>query len=51
VAAFNPTFVGRLSATLPLGQSVGVFAVGAYGLFIIAALLLPETKGRELTPG
>jgi hypothetical protein len=25
-----------------------VFAVGAHGLIIAAALLLPETKGREL---
>src|SRR6266403_1257619 len=49
VAALNPFFVGVLSATLPLGQSIGVFAVIAYGILIVAALLLPETKGRELT--
>jgi len=49
IAAFNPFFVGALSATLPLGQSIGVFAIIAYGLLIIAALLLPETKGRVLT--
>jgi len=49
VAALNPFFVGMLSATLPLGQSIGVFAVAAYGLLIIAALMLPETKGRVLT--
>lgn len=49
IAALNPTFVGMLSATLPLGQSIGVFALIAYGLVIIAALLLPETKGRVLT--
>jgi MFS family permease len=49
VAALNPTFVGLLSATLPLGQSIGIFAVIAYGILIIAALLLPETKGRVLT--
>ena len=50
IAAMNPLFVGMLSATLPLGQSIGVFALIAYGLLITAALLLPETKGRELTP-
>src|SRR5215468_1155171 len=50
LAAFNPLLVGWLSATLPLGQSIGVFAVAAYGMLIVAALLLPETKGRELTP-
>jgi MFS family permease len=49
VAAMNPLFVGMLSAKLPLGQSIGVFAIAAYGLLILAALLLPETKGRVLT--
>lgn len=49
IAAMNPLFVGMLSAHLPLGQSIGVFALIAYGLLIIAALLLPETKGRVLT--
>jgi MFS family permease len=49
IAAMNPTFVGLLSATMPLGRSIGVFAAGAYGLLILAALLLPETKGRVLT--
>jgi MFS family permease len=49
VAALNPTFVGLLSAKLPLGQSIGIFALGAYGLVVIATLLLPETRGRELT--
>jgi MFS family permease len=49
VAALNPTFVGLLSATLPLGQSIGVFAAIAYGIVVVVALLLPETKGRVLT--
>lgn len=49
VASFAPTLVGMLSATLPLGQSIGVYALIAYGLLILAALLLPETKGRVLT--
>jgi MFS family permease len=49
VAALNPLLVGLLSATLPLGQSIGVFAILAYGILIVAALLLPETRGRELT--
>jgi hypothetical protein len=48
IAAMNPLFVGMLSATLPLGHSIGVFTVGAYGL-LAAALLLPETRGRLLT--
>lgn len=49
VASFNTLFVGMLSATMPLGQSIGVFALIAYGLLILAALMLPETKGRVLT--
>jgi MFS family permease len=49
IAALNPLFVGMLSAKLPLGQSIGIFAAGAYGLLILAALLLPETRGRVLT--
>jgi MFS family permease len=49
IAAMNPLFVGMLSATLPLGQSIGVFATIAYGLLAVAALLLPETKGLTLT--
>ncbi|HEY2754720.1 MAG TPA: MFS transporter [Pseudolabrys sp.] len=49
IAALNPLFVGMLSAKLPLGQSIGVFALIAYGLLIVAAMLLPETKGRVLT--
>jgi len=48
VAALNPPFVGLLSATVPLGQSIGIFAVVSYGVVIFAALMLPETKGRDL---
>jgi hypothetical protein len=47
--ALNPFFVGALSATLPLGQSIGIFAVIAYGILIVAALMLSETKGHVLT--
>ena len=47
--ALNPTLVGVLSTTLALGQAIGVFAGVAYGVAVVAALLLPETKGRELT--
>jgi MFS family permease len=49
VAALNPWLVGLLSASLPLGQSIGVFALIAYGLMAVAATLLPETRGRMLT--
>jgi hypothetical protein len=39
IATMNVGFVGLLSASLPLGQSIGVFALFAYGLVVIAALL------------
>jgi hypothetical protein len=48
IGALNPIFVGILSATLALGQAIGVFAGIAYGVVVIAALLLPETRGRDL---
>jgi MFS family permease len=49
IAAMNPLLVGVLSSSLPLGQSIGVFAVAAYGLVVVAASLLPETRGTKLT--
>jgi MFS family permease len=49
IAASNPFLVGLLSAVLPLGQSIGVFAAISYMVMIAAALALPETKGRALT--
>lgn len=43
-----PVLVGVLSATVPLGQAIAMFAAMAYGLAILAALLLPETRGTKL---
>jgi MFS family permease len=48
LAAFFPALVGRASATMPLGEAIGIFAAAAYALVVIAALALPETRGREL---
>src|SRR3954471_9591936 len=48
LGALFPTLVGVLSATMPLGQAIGIFTVAAYGLIIVAAALLPETKGKSL---
>lgn len=48
VAALFPTLVGLMGATLPLREAIGLFAAAAYGLLIVAALLLPETRGRAL---
>ena len=48
IGALFPALVGYISASVPLGQAIGIFTVSAYGLIIFAALLLPETKGRSL---
>jgi MFS family permease len=44
-----PVLVGTLAATIPLGQAIAIFAALAYGLAILAASLLPETRGTHLT--
>src|SRR3984957_791784 len=48
LGAIFPTLVGFLSATMSLGHAIAVFAVAAYALMILAVVLLPETRGREL---
>ena len=48
VGALFPALVGSLSAVIPLGEAIGASAIGAYGLIVIAALLLPETVGTSL---
>jgi MFS family permease len=48
VGAFVPAAVGTLSATIPLGESIGIVSLFGYGLIVIAAFLLPETRGRDL---
>ncbi|KVG64434.1 MFS transporter [Burkholderia pseudomultivorans] len=48
VGALFPFLIGALSKHYGLGASIGIFAVAAYGVMIVAALTLPETRGREL---
>ena len=48
LGALFPALVGYISASMPLGEAIGTFTIAAYGLIIMAALLLPETKGRSL---
>jgi hypothetical protein len=48
IAALFPLFIGALSDKLPIGTGIGIFAAGAYGVVILAALSLPETRGRQL---
>jgi MFS family permease len=48
IGAFFPTLVGFLSAKATLGTAIGIFAALSYAIVILAALALPETRGREL---
>ncbi|OZI17706.1 MFS transporter [Bordetella genomosp. 7] len=49
VGALFPTLVGYLSNSLGLAMAIGIFAGGAYAVVLLATLLLPETRGRELS--
>ncbi len=48
IGALFPALVGYLSAIVPLGQAIGIFAGSAYVVVIIAVSLLPETRGKAL---
>jgi MFS family permease len=48
IGALFPALVGWFSDQFPLGQAIGAVAALAYCLVILAALLLPETKAKEL---
>jgi fucose permease len=48
IGALFPTLVGFMSARMGLGHAISAFAAAAYLTMILATLLLPETKGREL---
>jgi len=48
VGATFPFLIGYVSQTMTLGHAIGVFAAAAYGVVILAALSLPETRGRQL---
>jgi MFS family permease len=48
VGSFFPTLVGFLAGSLSLGVAMGVAACAAYTVVVIFALILPETRGRDL---
>lgn len=48
IGALFPTLVGYLSKTMTLGRAIATFAVIAYLIMIVAAAVLPETRGKEL---
>lgn len=49
LASLFPALVGTMSARQGFGEAIGVFSSLAYGMVIVAALMLPETRGREVT--
>ncbi|MGH7040918.1 MAG: MFS transporter [Acetobacteraceae bacterium] len=48
IGALFPTFVGFLSVRMGLGPAIAIFSLVAYGIMILALLMLPETRGRPL---
>jgi fucose permease len=48
VGALFPMLVALLGKSMPLGPAIGIFAASAYAVLFVAAVLLPETRGREL---
>lgn len=49
LGAFFVTFVGLLAQMMPLGEAIGLLSLGGYLLTIVTTLLLPETRGIELS--
>ncbi|AVD82117.1 MFS transporter [Pseudomonas sp. SWI6] len=48
IAALFPLMIGLLGQKVPLGLGIGVFSAVSYGVVILAALSLPETRGKQL---
>lgn len=46
--ALFPALVGFLSAKMPLSDAIAIFAIAAYVLLLVTAILLPETRGKVL---
>jgi predicted MFS family arabinose efflux permease len=49
-SALFPALVGYMSKSMPLGDAIGIDASIAYGVAMLAVMLLPETSGRALLP-
>jgi hypothetical protein len=44
-----PALVGYFSAHMQLGKAIAILAVAAYMLMSLSVLLLPETRGMDLS--
>jgi MFS family permease len=51
IGALFPLLVGLLADAISIGVAIALFAGIAYLLMALCALLLPETRGAELTTG
>jgi MFS family permease len=49
VGALFPALVGYFSAHMRIGESIALFAVAAYMLMALSVMLLPETRGIDLS--
>jgi MFS family permease len=48
VGAFFALFIGLMSEVMPLDRAIGALSLGGYVLTLVAAFMLPETKGLVL---
>ena len=48
LSAILPVLIGYMSGFVSLGTAIGIDAGIAYGLVVVAAALLPETRGKAL---
>jgi MFS family permease len=48
IGSLFPLMIGLSSQYMALGEAIGLFAAAAYGVMILAALTLPETRGKQL---
>lgn len=50
-SAVFPVLVGHMSASMPLGEAIGIDASIAYGIAFVVVMLLPETRSVALLNG
>jgi nitrate/nitrite transporter NarK len=48
IGALFPALVGFLSDRLGLASAILLFSLLAYGIMLLALIMLPETKGRSV---
>jgi MFS family permease len=49
LSAGFPVLIGHMSSSMPLGSALGIDAGAAYGLVVVAALMLPNTRRARAT--